>query len=210
MRRWPRRPACSISMKSPGRSPTRWSAAIRTCSAPPRWRAPGRRATPGRHIRLRSGQAKRELRAATMGSWTTCRWRCPRSYARPSCNGVRRGSASTGRDATQVLDKLDEEIAEVRAELEQDASAERLSEEIGDLLFAAVNLARHLDVDGESGAPPGQRQVRAPLSRDRGGAARPRAPPRGRLARRDGGALAGRESEGALTVPRHRTPGRLA
>ena len=49
-----------------------------------------------------------------------------------------------------MLDKLDEEIAEVRAELEGDASAERLSDEIGDLLFAAVNLARHLDVDGES------------------------------------------------------------
>ena len=109
-----------------------------------------------------------------------------------------------------MLDKLDEEIAELRAEIEQGASAERLSDEIGDLLFAAVNLARHLDVDGETALAPGQRQVRAPLSRDRGGAAQPRAPPRGRLARRDGGALAGGENEGALTVSLDRTPGTLA
>jgi ATP diphosphatase len=53
-------------------------------------------------------------------------------------------------DAAQVLDKLDEEIAELRTELEGHASAERLSDEIGDLLFATVNLARHLEVDGES------------------------------------------------------------
>ena len=50
----------------------------------------------------------------------------------------------------EVLEKLDEEVAEIRAELEAGASAERLSDEIGDLLFAAVNLARHLDVDGET------------------------------------------------------------
>jgi ATP diphosphatase len=49
-----------------------------------------------------------------------------------------------------VLDKIEEEIAELRAELEDGASAERLSDEIGDLLFAAVNLARHLDVDAEA------------------------------------------------------------
>jgi nucleoside triphosphate diphosphatase len=53
-------------------------------------------------------------------------------------------------EVAQVLDKLDEEIAEIRAELEQGAGAERLRDEIGDLLFAAVNLARHLDVDAEA------------------------------------------------------------
>jgi MazG family protein len=50
----------------------------------------------------------------------------------------------------QVLDKIEEEIAELRAELEPRASAERLGDEIGDLLFAVVNLARHLEVDGET------------------------------------------------------------
>jgi nucleoside triphosphate diphosphatase len=66
---------------------------------------------------------------------------------------LQRRAARVGFDwpeAREVLDKLEEEIAEIRAELEGDASAERLSDEIGDLLFAAVNLARHLDVDGES------------------------------------------------------------
>jgi nucleoside triphosphate diphosphatase len=49
----------------------------------------------------------------------------------------------------QVLEKIEEEIAELRAELAQ-AHAERLRDEIGDLLFAAVNLARHCGIDAES------------------------------------------------------------
>jgi MazG family protein len=49
-----------------------------------------------------------------------------------------------------VLAKLEEELAEVKAELAADASHERLEGEVGDLLFAAVNLARHLGIDGES------------------------------------------------------------
>jgi MazG family protein len=49
-----------------------------------------------------------------------------------------------------VLDKLEEEIAEVRAELAAGGSPARLEDEVGDLLFAAANLARHLGVDGET------------------------------------------------------------
>jgi len=49
-----------------------------------------------------------------------------------------------------VLAKLEEELAEVKAELATGGSHERLEGEVGDLLFAAVNLARHLGVDGES------------------------------------------------------------
>ena len=49
-----------------------------------------------------------------------------------------------------MLDKLEEELAEVRAELAAGGSHERLADEMGDLLFAAVNLARHLGVDGET------------------------------------------------------------
>ena len=48
-----------------------------------------------------------------------------------------------------VLAKLGEEIAEVEAEI-ADGSAQTLSGEVGDLLFAAVNLARHLKVDPEA------------------------------------------------------------
>ena len=51
-------------------------------------------------------------------------------------------------NAEGVLDKLAEEASEVRAAL-QDKSPRAIEEEIGDLLFAAVNLARFLGVDPE-------------------------------------------------------------
>ena len=38
----------------------------------------------------------------------------------------------------------------MKAELAAGASPERLTDEVGDLLFAAVNLARHLGINGES------------------------------------------------------------
>jgi ATP diphosphatase len=53
-------------------------------------------------------------------------------------------------EAAQVLDKIEEEIAELRAELNEPANVARLADEMGDLLFAAVNLARHLGVDAEA------------------------------------------------------------
>ncbi len=46
-----------------------------------------------------------------------------------------------------VLDKLREEIGEVEAELARAAGAERLEDEIGDMLFVCMNLARHAQVD---------------------------------------------------------------
>jgi nucleoside triphosphate diphosphatase len=49
----------------------------------------------------------------------------------------------------EVLSKIEEEMAEVRAELAAGGHAERIAGEIGDLLFAVVNLARHLKVDPE-------------------------------------------------------------
>ena len=52
-------------------------------------------------------------------------------------------------DVRAVLEKIREEIAEVEAEI-ADGSAEALSGEVGDLLFAAVNLSRHLKVDPEA------------------------------------------------------------
>jgi ATP diphosphatase len=49
-----------------------------------------------------------------------------------------------------VIDKIEEEIAEVRSELSDGAAPDRLTDEIGDLLFACVNLARHAGVDPEA------------------------------------------------------------
>jgi ATP diphosphatase len=66
---------------------------------------------------------------------------------------LQRRAARVGFDwpePVQVVDKIEEEIAELRAELGQGARVDRLSDEIGDLLFALVNLARHLEVDAET------------------------------------------------------------
>ena len=49
-----------------------------------------------------------------------------------------------------VFAKLEEELSELREALETKASMEHISEEIGDLLFSCVNLARHVNVDSES------------------------------------------------------------
>ncbi len=46
-----------------------------------------------------------------------------------------------------VLDKLREEIDEVRAELVEGADPARIADEVGDVLFVAINLARLAKVD---------------------------------------------------------------
>lgn len=50
-------------------------------------------------------------------------------------------------DVKQVFDKLHEEIDEVRAEFVDGSDASRMADEIGDVLFVCVNLARHAKVD---------------------------------------------------------------
>jgi MazG family protein len=49
-----------------------------------------------------------------------------------------------------VLAKIEEEITEVRHEIAGAAPPERLADELGDVLFAVANLARHLKLDPES------------------------------------------------------------
>jgi ATP diphosphatase len=51
-------------------------------------------------------------------------------------------------DAPAVLAKLDEEVAELRAEL-AGADPARLADELGDMLFVMANLARKLGLDAE-------------------------------------------------------------
>ncbi|HKH34236.1 MAG TPA: MazG nucleotide pyrophosphohydrolase domain-containing protein, partial [Beijerinckiaceae bacterium] len=48
-------------------------------------------------------------------------------------------------DAAQVIEKIEEEVREVRQAIEAGSRAE-----IGDLLFAVANLARHAGLDPES------------------------------------------------------------
>lgn len=50
-------------------------------------------------------------------------------------------------DERPVLDKLLEEVDEVRAEFADGRDPQRLQDEIGDVLFVVVNLARHAGVD---------------------------------------------------------------
>ncbi|MBT8135128.1 MAG: nucleoside triphosphate pyrophosphohydrolase [Gammaproteobacteria bacterium] len=52
-------------------------------------------------------------------------------------------------DIAPVFDKLNEEIAELKAEIIHRDNQRRISDEMGDILFASVNLARHLDVNPE-------------------------------------------------------------
>jgi MazG family protein len=66
---------------------------------------------------------------------------------------LQRRAARVGFDwpeVTPVLDKIEEELAELRHEIATGGAAERLEDELGDLLFAVTNLARHLDVDAEA------------------------------------------------------------
>ena len=52
-------------------------------------------------------------------------------------------------DLPPILDKIEEEVGELRRELEAGAARARIADEVGDLLFAVVNLARRLDTDPE-------------------------------------------------------------
>jgi nucleoside triphosphate diphosphatase len=66
---------------------------------------------------------------------------------------LQRRAARVGFDwpkAADVLVKIDEELSEIKEEISNDGDSDRKQDEIGDLLFACVNLARHLDVDPEA------------------------------------------------------------
>jgi len=53
-------------------------------------------------------------------------------------------------DAASVIDKIEEELDEIEDAIDDSASPAALEEEIGDLLFAAANLARKLDIEPET------------------------------------------------------------
>jgi MazG family protein len=74
---------------------------------------------------------------------------------------LQRRAARVGFDwpeARQVLDKIEEEIHELRSELDSGARKDAIEDEIGDLLFALANLARHLGVDPEVALRHGNRK----------------------------------------------------
>ncbi len=59
----------------------------------------------------------------------------------------------------QVFDKLDEEVSELNEAIEQNSN-EKISEEIGDILFVILNLARKLEVDAETALKKTNRKFR--------------------------------------------------
>jgi ATP diphosphatase len=66
---------------------------------------------------------------------------------------LQRRAARVGFDwdsAPKVVEKIAEEAAEIVEAQADGAAPEKLEDEIGDLLFAVANLARHLDVDPEA------------------------------------------------------------
>lgn len=52
-------------------------------------------------------------------------------------------------EALPILDKIEEEIGELRQAIDG-AKQDEISDEFGDLLFALVNLGRHLDLEAEN------------------------------------------------------------
>lgn len=75
---------------------------------------------------------------------------------------VSKKAAKVGFDwenAGQIFEKIDEEIAELRSAIEQKVE-QNIDEEIGDLLFAVVNLARKLGVEPETALKKTNRKFR--------------------------------------------------
>jgi len=65
---------------------------------------------------------------------------------------MQRRAARVGFDwaqASNVLDKMHEELGELEAEVTQGAPHARLQDEFGDVLFTLVNLGRKLEIDAE-------------------------------------------------------------
>ncbi len=66
---------------------------------------------------------------------------------------LQRRAARVGFDwlrAADVVAKIDEELIEIKSEMNKNAPLGRIRDEVGDLLFAVVNLARRLEVDPEA------------------------------------------------------------
>ncbi len=65
---------------------------------------------------------------------------------------IQKRAASAGfdwKEAAPIFDKLTEEVGELNEAIAQGAPREKLTDELGDILFVVANLARHLGVDPE-------------------------------------------------------------
>lgn len=65
---------------------------------------------------------------------------------------LQKRAASVGfdwREQGPILDKLEEEIGELKAEIAANAPPAKLADELGDILFVCANMARRLGIDPE-------------------------------------------------------------
>jgi len=60
------------------------------------------------------------------------------------------GAGFDWKDTRGVLEKIDEELAELAETIEQDQGHSRIGEELGDLLLTVASLGRHLGIDPEA------------------------------------------------------------
>ena len=103
-------------------------------------------------------------------------------------------------DPRAVLRKIREEADEIEAALDG-GDADELADETGDLLFALVNLARHVGADPGIGAARHQRQIRTPLRLYRARAGGAGAIARGRVTDGNGRVMGRGEGEGVRPSP---------
>ena len=54
------------------------------------------------------------------------------------------------KETRPILNKLDEEVSELKEVLNSNCDRVRLEEELGDILFTCVNIARHINIDPEA------------------------------------------------------------
>ncbi len=104
-------------------------------------------------------------------------------------------------DVAPIFAKIDEEIGEVRHEIEAAAPPARIADEVGDLLFAVVNLARRPRTRPRTGPARRLPQVRAPLPPHRGERwrrAAPTPPPPASTRWRPNGSAPSARSSGAM------------
>ena len=100
--------------------------------------------------------------------------------------------------ASDVLDKIDEEVAELRREVEAGATGDlsRAEDEMGDLLFSIANLSRKLGVEPEAALRRAGDKFSTRFGQMESRARRARRVADGRVARRDGSRVAGSEARG--------------
>ena len=101
--------------------------------------ASGTRSRPPRKPRGRSPK----------GFWQAFRAASPPWWKRSQIAGRAAGAGFDWNNVEQVLEKLREELAELDGARAKPGSPEALQDEIGDLLFVIVNIARFLKVDPE-------------------------------------------------------------